>query len=122
MQSISEPGVEIPPTIFKIVNIAASAAETTVWTPTVGKRFRLLLYALFSNTAAVLTFRDNTAGPTILQDGVAANTRCAQDLGGKGLLSATVGNVLTLQASAASTINGFVAGIEENPPFTYPKT
>ena len=101
------------PNVFKPFTISASNAETTVWTPAAGKKFRLMGYALFSDTGTVLTFRDNTAGTTIIKDGVAANNRSVSAPMGNGILSATINNLLTLQATTAATINGVVFGTEE---------
>jgi hypothetical protein len=109
----TEPGVPSCTNVFKPFTISASAAETTVWTPKTGKRFRLVGYWLYSDTACSLIFRDNTAGTIILRDGVAAANRSFTGPTGKGILSATAGNLLTLQASVAATINGTVFGKEE---------
>lgn len=99
--------------VFKTFTISASAAETTIWTPTSGKKFRVLGYHLFSDTATVLTIRDNTAGTVIFKDGVAANTRAVANSMGNGVLSAAANNVLTLQCGTAATVNGTVFGTEE---------
>lgn len=99
--------------VFKTFSIAASANETTIWTPASGKRFRLMGFALFSDTGTALTFRDDTAGTTIWSDGVAAGGRANSPDMGDGILSAAADNVLTLQCATAATVNGTVFGTEE---------
>ena len=124
MESSSEPGVAIPPTIFKVLNsVAAGAgADVTIWTPAPGKRFRLLLYVVNANVATTFLFKDGVGGPVIAADQITAAGGVMMNLGGKGILSAAVGNALVINSSAAVTLVGYVAGTEENPPFTYPKT
>ena len=98
---------------FLPLSLASSAAEQTIWTPGSGKKFRLLGLHLMLGTACALTFRDNTAGTTVLIV-AGGNTLPVQlFLGGFGILSAVANNVLTVQAGAASTISGVVYGIEE---------
>ncbi len=99
--------------LFKSVALASGTAETTIWTPASGKKFRLLRLVLTVSAQTVLTFKDNTAGATILVLELAANTPFTLDLGGFGLLSAAANNVLTVTRATAATLNGFVAGNEE---------
>lgn len=102
------------PNVFKTFSLAASSAEQTIWTPTAGKKFRLMGFVLTINTlAATVTFRDNTAGSTIfVTAGPAASVIEPSGLG-NGILSATINNVLTIQASAVSALVGTVWGTEE---------
>ncbi len=102
------------PNVFKSFNLAASSAEQTIWTPTAGKKFRLMGFVLTINTlAATVTFRDNTAGTTIfVTAGLAGAIVAPSDLG-NGILSATINNRLTIQASAVSALVGTVWGTEE---------
>lgn len=102
------------PNVFKTFNLAASSAEQTIWTPAAGKKFRLMGLVLTINTlAATVTFRDNTAGTTIfVTAGPAASIIQPSNLG-NGILSATINNVLTIQASAVSALVGTVWGTEE---------
>ena len=102
------------PNVFKTFSLAASSAEQTIWTPTAGKKFRLMGFVLTINTlAATVTFRDNTAGTTIfVTAGPAASIVAPSDLG-NGILSAAANNRLTIQASAVSALVGTVWGTEE---------
>lgn len=102
------------PNVFKTFALAASSAEQTIWTPTAGKKFRLMGFVLTINTlAATVTFRDKTAGATIfVTAGPAASVIEPSGLG-NGILSAAINNALTIQASAVSALVGTVWGTEE---------
>ena len=101
------------PASFKPVALASGQAETTIWTPASGKRFRLQCLVLTASAQTVLTFKDNTAGTTILVLELAANAPLQIDLGGIGVLSGAADRVLTVTRATAATLNGFVAGTEE---------
>lgn len=102
------------PNVFKTFSLAASSAEQTIWTPTAGKKFRLMGFVLTINTlAATVTFRDNTAGATIFVTAGLAGAIVAPSNLGNGILSATINNLLTIQASAVSALVGTVWGTEE---------
>jgi hypothetical protein len=101
------------PVFFKTFTISASSTETTIWTPTAGKKFRFMGVVLFSNTATVLTFRDGTGGTVIFLGGVAANTQLTTPPLGNGILSSATNALLTLQCGTAATVNGTVFGCEE---------
>lgn len=98
---------------FKTLNLASSSAEQTIWTPASGRKFRLLGLHLMLGAAVTLTFRDNTAGATVLIVAGGTTVPVQLFLGGFGILSAVANNVLTVQASAAATIVGTVYGVEE---------
>lgn len=101
------------PDVFKPVALAAATAETTIWTPASGKKFRLQRLVLTVGAQTVLTFKDNTAGTTILVLELAANTPLQIDLGAIGILSGAADRVLTVTRATSATLNGFVAGVEE---------
>lgn len=101
------------PNVFKPVAQAAATAETTIWTPASGKKFRLQRLTLTVGAQTVLTFKDNTAGTTILVIELAANTPLTIDLGAIGILSGAADRVLTVTRATSATLNGFVAGTEE---------
>lgn len=101
------------PDVFKPVALTAATAEVTLWTPASGKKFRLQRLILTVGAQTVLTFKDNTAGPTILALELAANTPFTLDLGALGILSGAADRVLTVTRSNSATLNGFVAGTEE---------
>lgn len=100
--------------VFKTFTISNSSTETTVWTPTSGKKFRLMGYCLFSDTATALTFKDNTSGTTIWLCGVGQNQYINSPPSmGKGILSGAADRVLTLTCGTAATVKGVVFGTEE---------
>lgn len=90
-------------------------AIATVWTPTAGKRFRLMGGSFSVSAAVSVLFEDNAAGagnfvwrtPKLLAD-----TPYSFDLG-NGKLSAVIDQVLKATSSAAATITGTLYGVEE---------
>lgn len=102
------------PNVFKPVAQTAATAETTIWTPASGKKFRLQRLTLTASAQTVLTFKDNTAGTTILVLELAANTPLTIDLGAIGILSGAADRVLTVTRATSATLNGFLAGTEES--------
>lgn len=101
------------PASFKPVALASGTAETTIWAPASGKQFRLQRLVLTASAQTVLTFKDNTAGTTVLVLEVPANTLIQVDLGAIGILSGAADRLLTVTRATAATLNGFVAGVEE---------
>jgi hypothetical protein len=99
--------------VVKAVALTAGTTETTIWTPASGKKFRLLRLVLTVSAQSILTFKDNTAGSTILVLEPAANVPLSIDLGSLGIFSATADNVLTVTRATSATLQGFVAGTEE---------
>ena len=87
----------------------------TVWTPTSGKKFRLMGGSISVSAAVSVLFEDNSAGagnfvwrtPKLFID-----TPYNFDLG-NGKLSAAANNVLKATSSAAATITGTIYGVEE---------
>lgn len=108
LQRIRSPGK------FISVNGLSIAGETTVWTPAVGRRFRLMGYQLSSTGAQNIVLKDNTAGVTILViPGVTVGQLNFSPPIGNGILSAAVNNVLTANAGGANALSGFFLGTEE---------
>lgn len=117
---------------FKTVT-ATATGDTAVWTPTTGKKFRLLRFRidLTANAAQSVAglieviFRDATTampvGWSVFVPGAAGTTFTADATTGwcvldNGILSATANNVLNINLSAALTageIRVQVAGTEE---------
>lgn len=99
---------------FKNVS-ATIATEQTIWTPTSGKKFRLMGFVLTQGVLAnAITLKDNTAGTTILT--IPANTLGTALVSppmGNGILSAAANNVLTATGGTGQTISGYVFGTEE---------
>lgn len=102
--------------VFKTVVITA-AGNTTVWTPTSGKKFRLMGYSISaSGTAAslvanLLKLQDGAAGTNIAQHFIAialtvtGDTQIYADLG-QGVLSGAVDTVLNANLATALTAGG----------------
>lgn len=106
------------PAIFKTVT-ATAAGSTAVWTPTAGKKFRLMGYSITLTGNAVqgvagnfeMVFLDAAAavgaGHSEYVPGIALNTFGASGTGkidfGNGILSALANNVLNINLSAALT-------------------
>jgi hypothetical protein len=98
--------------VFKRFSALGSGAEVTVWTPTSGKKFRLMRGIITSSVAGDVDIRDNTSGTIILTLPVTAGVPTPFDLG-NGILSAAANNVLTADAPGAGTLSGYVGGTEE---------
>lgn len=102
------------PVVFKTIAAQAITAGTALdlWTPTTGKKFRLMGFYLSSSAAAYLIFKDDST--TILNSPAAAAAGILSSPPmGNGILSATANNKLKLDVSATSTVSGFVFGTEE---------
>ncbi len=126
----------ISPDTFKTVQATASG-NTALWTPTSGKKFRLMRFNIQLTANAVLasaavltvTFQDATTGIPITYDfyvgqvaltGATALFIAGEETGlidlGNGVLSAAVNNVLNVNLSATLTsgnVRVTVAGTEE---------
>jgi hypothetical protein len=103
------------PKVFKVVALGAGTTETTIWTPTSGKKFRLMGLVLSVGAASTLTFKDNTAGTTIFAARGAADAPIVIPASalGNGILSAAANNVLTVTRGTSATLDGVVFGTEE---------
>ena len=103
------------PTVFKPLSAVVVTAETTVWTPATGKKFRLMGYAITQGVVTgAVTLKDGTAGTTILI--IPPNTIGVVQLSpnlGAGILSATVNKVLTATGASTETVTGYLFGTEE---------
>lgn len=101
-------------TRFVTINAVSVNTETTLWTPTSGKRFRIL-GGILSVTGASgnLLLRDNTAGAIIAVIPLIVTTPAIHiDYGFYGKLSSTANNLLTAQLTGA-TLSGELWGTEE---------
>lgn len=102
-------------TKFINLNAVGVGTEATIWTPSAGKKFRLMGFVLTQGviTGTVL-LKDNTAGSTILI--IPPNTVAVvmpSVFIGNGILSAAANNVLTATGVATETLTGFLFGTEE---------
>lgn len=100
------------PDTFKDLNAVAAGAIVTVWTPTSGKRVRIMGLTISVSTACSVLFEDNSAGnfvfrtPTLLAD-----TPYTFDLSNGKVLSAA-DNVLKATSSVAANLTGTLYGVE----------
>lgn len=102
------------PIIFKTVALTAATAETTVWTPGSNKKFRVMGMFLNAGAATTLTFKDNTAGTTIIEGYASATAAENLNFGGMGgILSAAANNVLTVTRGSSAALYGMIWGTEE---------
>lgn len=91
---------------------AAMDAETAVWMPAAGKRYRFMGGVVSVTTAGVVRFRDGVAGPAVLAVNLPANGSIAIDLG-EGIVSGAVGRPLTAFHSSGGIVAGVLQGREE---------
>lgn len=104
------------PNVFKAISPTALTAGTgaTVWTPTSGKKFRLMGWMISTTVAGELIFGDNAVGTVIARSGLlTANLTKEAPAIGNGILSAAANNVLKLDVTVSGTVQGFVFGTEE---------
>jgi hypothetical protein len=105
------------PSVFKQLNALSVAAEATIWTPTTGRKFRIMGYVLTAlGAAGNVVLKDNTAGTTILTlpfGAIGATLIVTPPAMANGILSATVNNVLTATGAASQTLSGYLIGCEE---------
>ncbi len=103
------------PNVFKTLAAVVITSETIIWTPTSGKRFRVLGFLLAQGVATgAVTLRDGVAGRTLFV--IPAHTLNViipiNNLGG-GLLSGDINRSLTAQGVSTETLSGTIWGIEE---------
>jgi len=121
------------PAVFKDKASVTAAGDTAVWTPTAGKKFRIMRFMIavqgLSTTAAggnvAITLRDATSPilhtfnvnvPAVALTGAALLYESNWIDLGNGYLSAAANNVLNVNLGTAFTAGGvdvFVAGTEE---------
>lgn len=102
------------PTVFKAFSGTVITSETSIWTPTSGKKFRLMGFVVTQTVVAGdITIRDGTGLATIL---TIPSTPTGQPLAvplGNGILSGAINRVLTMQGASTEAVSGFVYGTEE---------
>jgi hypothetical protein len=101
--------------VFK--NIAAvavtSGTPVLVWTPTSGKKFRLMGFMVSSSVAGSVIFKDTTATEILRTPLMAAGVGQSSPTMGNGILSGTANNGLYIDVTATGSVSGFVFGTEE---------
>ena len=106
---------ERSPNIFKTFSALSVAAETAIWTPAAGKKFRLMGYQLSTGTVAGnVILKDGTGLATILNIpfATATDSQTAPPIG-NGILSGAINRVLTATGVVTQTLSGYVFGCEE---------
>lgn len=99
------------PAIFKVLNLAAGTAETIIWTPATGKKFRLMGLALTAGVACDIELHDGAGGSVLVYLSLGA-APLALALG-NGILSGAANRSLTVVRSASTTLKGIIYGTEE---------
>lgn len=110
-------------TVCKVINIPATSinTEATLYTPTSGKRWRLLGGQLQCHVAGTAIFKDGTGGTTVFTMGFDTIDRAypftfdpssGDSYLGVGYLSAAADNVLTGQGINGN-LSGYLVVVEE---------
>ena len=107
------------PTVFKTLDLTPAIGSTAVWTPTAGKRFRVLggivtVPNTSTSAAAVISRLMDGAVNFANIAAIGATTAGISyqlSFGGNGYLSTAVGNVLNLNNTAAYTAGGVVLSV-----------
>jgi hypothetical protein len=104
--------------ISKYLEAVTITTITTVWTPTSGKKFRIMGGTISVSAACYVIFEDNSHSSTT--NYIHVTPKLTADtpynfvvLGGQGFLSAAANNVLKATSSAAAAITGTIWGVEE---------
>lgn len=103
----------LQPNVFKPLAALDVSAETTLWTPTTGTKFRLM-GGLVSVTGAAgsVSFKDGNSGTTIFSiPNAVVGTALPFNLG-DGILSAVANNNLRALGAALQILNGTIWGRE----------
>lgn len=105
------------PNIIKTIAAVAITAGTaaTIWTPTAGKKFRLMGWSLSSSAAASLIFAFGGVPTVMFRTELLAAAGISQTAPGfgNGSMPGAINDVLKLDVSATSTVSGYVFGTEE---------
>jgi len=103
------------PGVWKTVAAVAITAGTpvAVWTPTGGKRFRVMGFALSLSVAGSIILKDAAAEWIRTPLLIAATPFNSPPNMDNGYSSALLNNILNLDATATGTVSGFIFGTEE---------
>jgi hypothetical protein len=103
------------PVVFKTIAAVAVTAGTpvSIWTPTSGKKFRVMGFMLSLSVAGSVILKDGTT--EILRTCLmpAGNGQSSPASMGNGVLSALANNLLNADVTASGSVSGFVFGTEE---------
>lgn len=100
--------------IFIPVNAVNIATENTLWTPTAGKKFRLMGgWLAITGAAANVQLKDGTGGTLFAIIPLLTLSQGFLFTLGDGYLSATANNLLRALGVTSSVVNGTLWGREE---------
>ena len=101
----------------KLVPLAAVAitagTPVSVYTPTSGKKYRVLGFAISDTVAGAVKFEDGTGNEVFRTPLLAASTPYNSPDMGNGFLSAAANNQLFLDVTVTGNVSGFIAIMEE---------
>src|SRR5581483_6844515 len=101
----------------KLVPLAAVAitagTPVSVYTPTSGKKYRILGFAISDTVAGAVKFEDGTGNEVFRTPLLAASTPYNSPDMGNGFLSAAANNQLFLDVTVTGNVSGFIAIMEE---------
>jgi hypothetical protein len=104
-------------TATKLVPLAAVAVTAgtpvSVYTPTTGKKYRILAWGISDTVAGAVKFEDTTGNEVFRSPLLAASTPYNSPDIGNGFLSAAANNQLFLDVTVTGNISGFIAIMEE---------
>lgn len=103
-----------PTQFIPIQNVAVtSGTAVTIWTPSSGKKFHLMGFAVSLSVAGYIIFEDNTT-EFLRTPAMPAGSGIVNPANmGNGYTSTAANNVLKMDVSASGNINGFVFGTTE---------
>jgi hypothetical protein len=105
------------PNVFKDISAVAITAGTaaTIWTPTSGKKFRLMGWSIAADAACSLIFRYGGTPTTMFRtEKLAANGISQNAPGfGNGSMPGAANDALKLDVTANATVSGYCFGCEE---------
>ena len=103
--------------VTKIVPLAAVAitagTPVSVYTPTSGKKYRILSFALSDTVAGAVKFEDTTGNEVFRTPLLLASTPYNSPDMGNGFLSAAANNQLFLDVTVTGNVSGFIGIMEE---------
>lgn len=92
-----------------------AATPATIWTPTAGKKVRVLKGQLSAAVAGQITIVNKTAANAILLESpkLAAGGIWDFDLGEGGILAASANDVIGIDVTVTGNVGGWIGGVEE---------
>ncbi|SRR5579884_2305819 len=89
------------------------ATPVDVYTPTAGKKFRILSYHISTTVAGSIQFEDGTGNEVLRTPLLAASTPSGSGEMGNGILSAAANNHLFLDVTVTGNVSGWIGICEE---------